>query len=612
MEMDPSGQVFGRYRLVDRVGEGTTAVVYRAVVAGAGEQPLALKVLAPSLVSQPGFRWRLERDVGTISAIGHDSFLPVYECGDSGGFSYVAMELAEGGTLRDRLLEGPMDVEVVLAILGQTASGLRRAHEARVVHLDLKPSNILFDGTGRVQIADFGLARLNLGFAMGTPGYMAPEQALGEPVDHRADVYALATLAFEMLTGTRLLANAPAPALLQAAVEDPIPSARERRPELPADVDEVLARGLAKRRQHRHQTVMELLWDLTRVLGRTTTRATGSRNISDDAFKGSFVPAALTPAAERRASAEDEFERSRAQLMILFDSALSAAVAVDESSFIVGWNSLAEATFGWKREEILARSLSSTIVPPQYREAHERGFRNYLETGEGKVLGRVIEITAMHRDGREFPVELSISPAARAGGRALFVAFVRDISLERRAKQLEQARDAVAEALAPGGDLATVAPGVLEAIGGSLGWKVGVLWLPEREALRSRRFWSAETVTCPALETAVSESALAIGQGLAGRAWRTTDVECAEDVLHEPDLPLALSALRAGMRSAVAVPVPCEGEVLGVLEFYGADVQKADEQLCGRLSDIGRKVGTTAGRLATPRLHRVEGGAGQE
>jgi PAS domain S-box-containing protein len=595
MEMDRSGQILGRHRLVDRVGKGTMSVVYRAVSDDGAGPPLALKVLAPALVLQPGFRRRFERDVSIISAIGHDSFLTVYEHGTSGGLSYVAMDLAEGGTLQERIGDGPMDVEAALTILSQIAGGLQRAHEAKVVHLDVKPGNILFDARGRVRIADFGLARINLGFAVGTPGYMSPEQAMGEPADHRADVYALANLAFEMLTGTRLHARATAPELLLATANDPVPSARQRRPELPADIDTVLARGLARRRHYRHQTAMELLWDLTMVLSRPAPKATGHWIVAEDAPENGPRPSILALEAGALAGTEEEFERSRAQLMALFDGALSAAIAVDEGSFIVGWNRVAEATFGWRREEILGRSLSSTIVPSQYREAHERGFRQHLDTGDGKLVGRVIEITAIHRDGREFPIELAISPAARGGGRALLVAFARDISAERRTKQLGLAGDAVARALAPGGDLVAVAPRVLEAIGGNLGWQVGVLWLPERQALRGRRFWKAETTSCPDLETAVSESELAIGEGLAGRAWRSADVECAEDVLHEPGLPLALSVLRAGLRSAVAVPVPCEGRVLGVLEFYGADVQKTDELLCGRLSDIGRRVGTAAG-----------------
>src|SRR5262245_46790529 len=384
-DADLGGRTLGRYRLVRRLGEGAASVVYLATLNAPDQQEAALKVLDPALASRPGFRQRFERDIGLVSAVSHPHILRVHEYGTSMAHTFVAMDLAPGGTLRDRMRLGPMEPSQVLNLLGPVADALHSAHQAGVVHLDVKPGNVLFDAAGAPLVSDFGLARTHLGFATGTPGYMAPEQALGDDVDSRADVYALAVVVFELLTGSALWAPAPVPEMLRAVVAGDIPAIGERRAGLPAELDGVLARALSRHRDARHQSTIELLWDLARVLGRplgsVAAAQPGQEEISPEAYKGSFQPS----------GEEAEFERSEAQLMKIFETALSAAIAVDESSFVVGWNAVAEQTFGWTREEMVGRTLSSTLIPPRYREAHERGFRHFLETGEGPVLGKVIE-----------------------------------------------------------------------------------------------------------------------------------------------------------------------------------------------------------------------------
>lgn len=261
-----AGTRVGRFRLGQRLGEGSTGAVFLATPAGAAGRVVALKVLHPELVAQPGFAVRLDREIRVISALGSPHILPVYEYGTGGSLTYVVMPIAAGGSLRDRLRSGPLSASSAWSILNLVGDGLHRAHEAGVVHRDVKPANVMFDGYGKALIADFALAPTRLGFAVGTPGYMAPEQAKGEVADRRADVYGLAVLAFEMLTGTPPYTAASPAELLLATVRQPIPSAHERCPDVPAGLDGALLRGLAKSREHRYQNVRELVWALSRVL----------------------------------------------------------------------------------------------------------------------------------------------------------------------------------------------------------------------------------------------------------------------------------------------------------------------------------------------------------
>jgi PAS domain S-box-containing protein len=617
---DLTGTTLGRYRLIQTLGQGTAGAVYLAAGAGQREQAIAIKVLDPKFVDRRGFA-ELEADVRLISSIGHPNILPIREFGVSSGFTFLVMPAASGGTLAQLLERGPLDPGRAWRVLRPLADALHHAHERGVVHRDLKPSNVLFESTGEVLLADFGTARLSYGF-VGTPGYMAPEQAMGQPSDRRADVYALAVLAFEILTGTRMHAEDSSADLMLATVRAPIPSAVTRKPDLPPELDMVLSRALAKDPGQRHATTIELLHDLARVpMGRNrpatqaspqtppsphaeptrSTQPPAQVEIQSEAYKGTFTPAGLASEEAALSADEDAHRKSEAQLMAVFNNSLTAAVAVDESSFIVGWNAKAEETFGWARTDIIGRSLSSTLIPPQYREAHERGFMKYLETGEGPVLGQTIEITAMHRDGHEFPVEISISPAARSKTKALFVGFLRDVTRELRRRQLAETQAAVAQALEAFSKLEEGGPGIVEAIGTKLGWKVGALWLADTttEVLRCRHFWKAAEFECPAFERATMEAAFSSGADLPGRVWASADPLWVTDMLSE-ELPRTLAAVRGGLHCAVAVPVLQAGEVSGVLEFFSSEVQPEDEELLARLSDIGRRFGRRYRREARP------------
>jgi PAS domain S-box-containing protein len=582
VDSDLTGATLGHFRLVARIGAGRGGSVYRAYVGFAGEQQVAIKVLDDGLAADPAFQARFEKDVGLVSALGHPYLLKVHAHGTDQGVTYVATALAAGGSLRDLLLLGPVSLERTWAIVSGTAEALHRAHEAGLVHRDVKPGNVLFDAGGRPLLADFGLARTHMGFAVGSPEYMSPEQAMGGEADRRSDVYALGAVVFEMLTGRALRPRGGSLAdQLRLAVDTYVPPASQLVRGLPIYVDSVLQRALAADPDERPQTAAELLRDLGMALGMNVALPPPS------APADGVTPTAHVNGQDPNAA----FEPQRTHLLLVVDDALAPAVALDESSFIVGWNAAAERTFGWSRDEIVGRLLSTTLIPRRYQEAHERGFQRYLQSGEARVISSVMELTAMHRDGREIPIELSISPAVQSGSRALVVGFARDVGPERRERQVGAARAAVVAAVNEARTLQDAGCRALEAIGSNLGWTAGTMWLPDGAGqLRCADVWTADGFSFPEFDQATRSARLDRGCGLAGRAWANGEALWVEDVLREPDEPRIVPALRAGLHGAVAIPLVRGSDVRGVLELFCTGPRREDEDLLLRLGDLGRRL----------------------
>lgn len=269
---DLTGATLGSYELKELVGKGAMAFVYRAVQRPLGRE-VALKILAPSLVEQPGFPERFEHEAQTLSRLDCPNILPVFDYSRIDGVTFLVMPYVGGGNLRTRLDDNDLDRDQVGRVLTEIGEALHYAHEAGIIHRDVKPSNILIHPDGRPVLADFGLARNDTtpavftahGFTLGTPGYMAPEQAMGRALDRRADVYSLGVLAFEMLTGAvPYLGESPMETMV-ATVRDPIPSARAVNPSLPEAVDVVLARVLAKDPEDRYPTARDFLTGLAGI-----------------------------------------------------------------------------------------------------------------------------------------------------------------------------------------------------------------------------------------------------------------------------------------------------------------------------------------------------------
>ncbi len=214
---DLVGRTLDHYRVVGRIGQGGMGVVYRAEDTRLGRE-VALKVLPEAVAGDDERRRRFIREARAAAVVDHANIATVYDVGEADGCVYLAMELVEGTTLRDRLAVGPLDTPEATHVARQMALGLARVHQKGIVHRDLKPDNVMLTRDGGVKILDFGLAKLREpvssnrelssqdtqtqeGRVMGTPGYMSPEQATGRSVDQRTDVYALGVVIHEMITG---------------------------------------------------------------------------------------------------------------------------------------------------------------------------------------------------------------------------------------------------------------------------------------------------------------------------------------------------------------------------------------------------------------------------
>ena len=272
MPIEP-GTKIGAYTVQEFVGRGAMGVVYRAYHEGLA-RPAALKVLQ-ALAPDDEAIGRFRREAQSIGQMRHPNILQVFDFGEYESTPYMIVEYVPGGDLVDRLTRGrPADPAFAIAILKGIAAGLDYAHSRGVVHRDVKPANVLM-GVGDTPIlADFGLAKLlqsssvksMTGVTTGTPAYMAPEQATGSPVGPAADRYALATVAYELLTGSVPFQAEGVLELLYAHVHREPPAASSRNPQLGPEVDAILARGLAKAPEERWSSCAELVERLEAAL----------------------------------------------------------------------------------------------------------------------------------------------------------------------------------------------------------------------------------------------------------------------------------------------------------------------------------------------------------
>ena len=292
-----SGTKLGPYEIVAPLGAGGMGEVYRARDPRLGRE-VAIKVLPTSFSSDLDRLRRFEQEARAASAINHPSILAVYDVGTHEGAPYLVTELLEGATLRDRLASGPLSPRKAIDFAVQVAHGLAAAHEKGIVHRDLKPENIFICRDGRTKILDFGLAKLSVpelgdatvttmaldnqtavGVAMGTAGYMSPEQVRGEKADERSDVFSFGAVLYESLSGQRAFeGRTPADRASAILKEDP-PDLLSARKSIPAALDRIVHHCLEKSPEQRFQSARDLAFHLE-----STSSVSGS---------GTTLPAAL-------------------------------------------------------------------------------------------------------------------------------------------------------------------------------------------------------------------------------------------------------------------------------------------------------------------------------
>jgi serine/threonine-protein kinase len=263
--------MLGDYRIEGIVGVGRMGVVYLAIDRITG-RAVALKVLREDVGIDPVYRERFRREGTLLAQLNHPHVLPIYGMGELDGDLYIATRLVSA-TLRNAIISGPIAVDDAMMILSSVASALDAAHAAGIVHRDVKPANVLIDPGFQVYLGDFGLARDPEGEALTAPGqvlgtidYMAPELIDGEGVGPATDIYGLACLAVETLTGTVPYTRDTDAAIMYAHIVEPPPSVSDRRTDLPQSLDDVIAAGMAKDPDERPSSAGALVMDMLRAL----------------------------------------------------------------------------------------------------------------------------------------------------------------------------------------------------------------------------------------------------------------------------------------------------------------------------------------------------------
>ncbi len=296
-----------------------------------------------------------------------------------------------------------------------------------------------------------------------------------------------------------------------------------------------------------------------------------------------------------------DLRASEERTRLIVDTALDAVITIDMDGRITGWNAQAEQTFGWSREEVLGRILAETIVPPRYRAAHAEGLRRYRQSGEGPVINRRLELSALHRDGREFPVELSISPVSTQAETS-FSAFVRDITERQQAEAAIHRQTALVTLLQQVAVAANEAPTLHDALQIGVdqvcaytGWPVGDAFVLAEDGSgelvpaliwhldQPQRFRHFQDIT--------NGFRFPPGVGLPGRVLATGQAAWIMDVTRDSNFPRAQAAVDIGVKGAFGFPILVGSEVVAVLEFFASEPQEPDPALLHAMANIGTQLG---------------------
>jgi serine/threonine protein kinase len=338
-----------RYGNPERIARGGMGEVFRAEDRDLG-RIVAVKLLGDHYADSEAIRGRFTREARAVARLSNaPSTVTIFDVGDHNGRPYIVMEYLPGGSLADRLeREGAQPIGRSLGWLAQAAAALDAAHANGIVHRDVKPANLLLDDDDRVKVADFGVASAadlgsftEAGTVVGTAGYLAPEQARGETATPASDRYALAVVAFELLTGKRPFERDTSTAEAMAHVSAPIPPASQSNPQLPRQVDDVLARGLAKDPRHRFASAADFVAALREAL----EQAAGTTRVG-----------ALPPVAASR-------RRSRVPLLLFLLGGLLLA-GVLAAALLAGGDDTPEATPTTTPRPAPPKTVRETVTTP--------------------------------------------------------------------------------------------------------------------------------------------------------------------------------------------------------------------------------------------------------
>lgn len=284
------GRMLKQYRIESILGQGGMGVVYRAHDQKL-QRPVALKLLTPEVIADPNRRKRFLLEARAAARVSHPAIAQVHDVDEDDGLIFIAIELVEGATLRELIQRGELDLLGALDLALQVAGGLAKAHQAGIVHRDIKPGNVMVTPDGHAKILDFGLAKLvdleastiasgelsqlstldhtQVGTIKGTPAYMSPEQVKGQPADTRSDLFSFGVMLFEMVTGQSPFQRASPVDTMHAVAFDNPPEPGTIRSDVPAELARIIGRCLEKCPEDRYPNARELIEEL-RVARRNT------------------------------------------------------------------------------------------------------------------------------------------------------------------------------------------------------------------------------------------------------------------------------------------------------------------------------------------------------
>ena len=343
----------GRYKIVSEIGQGAMGVVYKAVDPII-DRTVAIKTINLNLSRQEleEYEARFQQEIKAAGRLNHPNIVTIYDVGKTDQVAYMAMEFLEGNELKDIIASGNLPTpEHVVDIIAQVADGLWFAHQQDIVHRDVKPSNIMVLAGGIAKITDFGIARLPnsavktmTGLILGSPRYMSPEQVIGKTIDARSDIFSLGVVLYEALTGVAPFDGDNVNAIMYATVNTSPPPPSQHNRQVPAMLDLIVAKAMAKLLEDRYQTVKELADDLREVRRQTDSVRPAAALKATNAPPMPKKPASIlgTQAAvdtstipvvarDERVTKEDEKAMPLAKTFDSFDATLRLAAMTDQT-----------------------------------------------------------------------------------------------------------------------------------------------------------------------------------------------------------------------------------------------------------------------------------------